>query len=136
MQFVVFVFLGSSGILCLLALLCGQFALFSIIYKTYFFFRFSFCVFLYFLSLFPLFFFPLSFLDFLYSFSLCFLLTFFCFPFHFIPFFYFLYSLFYCTIFDFPFLLFYLSLLLIRRGVIMGTTYGLQGTLGYSPFTL
>ena len=47
------------------------------------------------------------------------------------PFFYFLYllfffpfSLFYFTIFDFPFLLFHLSLLLIRSGVIMGTTYG------------
>ena len=88
---------------------------------------FTFIVFWFFVFLFPLF--PINF--FLFSFAFCFLFSIFFYSLFFFPF-----SLFYCTIFDFPFLLFHLSLLLIRSGVIMGTTYGSQGTLGYSPFTL
>ena len=128
--FKVFVFSGSSGILCLLVLLFGQFALFSIVYKAYFYFRFS-SFFRLVLSFFFYFLFSISFTLFSlsYSFSLClfFLINlFFLFPLPLISIsiFYFLYSLFFFCFryfivmnptlstvsFRFPFLLFYLLL--------------------------
>ena len=70
LQFVVFVFLGSSGILCLLALLCGQFALFRQCIENVllfsFFFLFSFFVFRFVFPLFAFSFFRFSFFVFIF----------------------------------------------------------------------